>query len=268
MSAYTLMLLLSAAMQQPSSDSLAPSAGDADTSADRVHAVVADTDERMRQGKNEIELRTASHANEYYRVRGASAAAEGRWERAIEMFTVSARYADKYSQHRLSLLYWHGVGTAEDRVEGYIWADLAAERGYPQFLAIREKMWSRLSEAERAQVAERGPARYAKYGDPAGKKRFNVAMVQLRHHRITGSRAGYVGFVGTSSPEFLSEHLRMFGVGSAADTGALGIVFKPERLNPTLYWEKEDKIWREGLVSVGEIEGTGRAPAKKAKGKP
>ena len=67
--------------------------------------------------------------NEAERLYGLKAYQRGSYHDAAEHFRIAAQYADKYSQHYLSLMYWHGVGVAPDRVQAYVWADLAAERG-------------------------------------------------------------------------------------------------------------------------------------------
>src|SRR5688500_17327614 len=65
----------------------------------------------------------------------------GKPEAAIPLFKKAARYADKPSQLALAMMYWNGDGVAADRVMGYVWADVASERGYPDFVAVRERYW-------------------------------------------------------------------------------------------------------------------------------
>lgn len=213
-------------------------------------AVAVDTDAEALGHFDMLYARSADHPNERYRLFGQKAAATGNWGDAARDFRLAARYADKYSQHRLSLLYWHGIGVAEDRVEAYIWADLAAERGYPQFLAIREKMWAELTPAQQAAVGERGPARYAEYGDPVAKKRFSAALGQGRMN-VTGSRTGFVGFLGVSTPEQLRGSLP-----NVVDGLEIAKIHTPERSDPERYWAHEDRVWKHAIVKVGEIEAT------------
>lgn len=94
--------------------------------------------------------------NEEQRLRGLMSYQNGEYGDAVAAFERAAHYADKFSQHYLSLIHWHGVGVRPDPVQGYIWADLAAERGSPRLLAIREKMWSQLTPRQQAEAAERG----------------------------------------------------------------------------------------------------------------
>ena len=80
------------------------------------------------------------------------------------------RYADKYSQHYLSLMSWHGVGVPVDRVQAYIWSDLAAERGSKRLLAIREKMWARLERGGTGAGHDCAATRtMRRYGDDGGQ---------------------------------------------------------------------------------------------------
>lgn len=128
--------------------------------------------------------------NEEGRLNGLKAYAQGQYRHATQSFEMAAAHADKFSQHYLSLMLWHGVGQPPDRVRAYIWADLAAERGARQLLAIREKMWMALSPAEQAQVEALGPEFYARYGDATAKPRAEGAMRAFQRD-MTGSRVGY-----------------------------------------------------------------------------
>lgn len=212
-----------------------------------VSAVMAQTDAFALKDWSTMALKTAGHPNEYHRLQAAKSVAAGDWNDAREAFLLSARYADKYSQHRLSMIYWYGAGTPRDRVEAYVWADLAAERGYPGFLAIREKMWRELQPHEQAAVAARGVARYAEYGDAVAKERFELAMGWHRRS-ITGSRTGHVGNLAVKASKpggtmaSLFDNRQFIGVHSA------------ERTDPDEYWAREDRAWKNGIVSVGEIE--------------
>lgn len=221
--------------------------GQAIDAAQAETAVAIDTDAQALARFDLLYALSAHHPNERYRLYGQKAAATGNWRDAAKAFRQAARYADKYSQHRLSLLYWHGVGVHEDRVLGYLWADIAAERGYPQFLAIRERMWRELSPAQQADVTRRGPALYAEYGDPASKRRFELALTQSRLN-VTGSRTGFDGGVGITSGDKLRGTMA-----NVNDALILATVHAPSRTDPQRYWEAEDRAWKNGIVRVGEI---------------
>lgn len=183
-------------------------------------AVSSDVDADIRKRFDDLFPGSENLLNYRYRLYGHLAAAERRWPNAAEDFRVAASYADKYSQHRLSLLYWHGVGVEKDRVQAYLWADLAAERGYTEFLAVRERMWRQLDEAERAAALERGPALYEHYGDPAAKQ-----------------RQKYQWLLGQATSLLRRERLAV-------------VDFED-------YWQKVDAPWvppKNATVTIGEIE--------------
>lgn len=224
-----------------------------------ANAVAADTDRKTLQDYTVLKLAATHLPNERYRIEGAWLAANGRWSEAAKQFRIAARYADKYSQHRLSMLYWHGVGVERDRVEAYVWADIAAERGYPQFLAIREKMWAELSATEQAQVSERGGARYAEFGDPSAKRRLKDVLGQAKR-KITGSHTGFVGTLEVQSMPKSGLLPSLF------ENAAVASIYRPERIDPERYWALEDLVWKDAKVTVGDIEATSlrRQPAPKA----
>jgi uncharacterized protein len=195
------------------------------------------------------------HPNERHRLYAQVATADGRLSDAVKLFRIAARYADKYSQLRLALIYWQGTGVAQDRVEAYIWADLAAERGYPLFLAIREQMWRELSPEQQAAALQRGPAAHAQFGDAIAKQRFKwkLARSASRAHakRIEG--------VQVSSGKWLRG-----AVDSFEEQEAWKLAYAPSRVEPDQYWAIEDRIMTKGVgstvtVTVGEIEETARS---------
>ena len=215
--------------------------------SDRMHA--ADLDERARKSVN--------FPNELHRFYGSESAARGDWDEALDQFTKAARYADKYSQHRISLMYWHGVGVPRDPALAYAWADLAAERMYPSFIVLREKMWLELDEAERARALREGEALYAQYGDKVAKPRL-AAMILRQNTQITGTRTGSI----TSK---LQMHAPTPGAFEpmAASGYEMRDMYASWRLDPERYWAVEDAIWKDGSVEVGPAgKATQDAPAK------
>jgi uncharacterized protein len=232
-------------------------------------AVMTDTDALVKSadtfGKESGEL----PINENFRRLGALAMADSRWERAAKMFRLAARYADKYSQHRLSMLYWHGIGVPKDRVEAYLWADIAAERGYPQMLAVRESMWRELTPAQQAEVPVRGVARYAEFGDAVAKRRLATELYRTKYG-MTGSHTGFDGGVGVRLNGFTCKE-KCVGtprVNSVFEMLADSDILRPERHDPRRYWTHEDRAWKLGTVEVGELEEVDRGAAKPEPPKP
>lgn len=104
-----------------------------------------------------------AHPDMKYRTEGWLAYDEGRYEDALEHFTTAASFGDKLSQAMLAEMAWEGVGQPVDRALGYAWADISAERGYRQFVALREQYWAQLSEEERVRAVEIGRPLLEKY---------------------------------------------------------------------------------------------------------
>lgn len=212
-------------------------------------------------------LQSSGHPNELHRWHGLWAYDSGRFGEAIVQFRRAARYADKYSQHFLSMMYWHGEGTAPDRVEAYLWADLAAERGdNPDLLEIRERIWASLSTEQQTQVAERGEDYAARYGDKAALPRINSHIRHFARNQ-TGSRVGAQTArleVGLGRPDIWAG-----GGGSSVSTQAMigiqtGEFYGAHRTRPDAYWKDQGLLLRTltGQVEVGDVDKVeGKPPA-------
>lgn len=196
--------------------------------------------------------------NEEGRLNGLKAYAQGQYRHATQSFEMAAAHADKFSQHYLSLMLWHGVGQPPDRVRAYTWADLAAERGARQLLAIREKMWMALSPAEQAQVEALGPEFYARYGDATAKPRAEGAMRAFQRD-MTGSRVGYrnqrLDVAGAPAGGAFAQ-----GVGSSNSNYTINQAASPDALYGATggvgahaaYWAAQDRLIN-ATVEVGPL---------------
>lgn len=190
------------------------------------------------------------HPNERHRLYAQVATADGRLNDAVKLFRIAARYADKYSQLRLALIYWQGTGAAQDRVEAYIWADLAAERGYPLFLAIREQMWRELTPEQQAAALQRGPALHAQFGDAIAKQRFKWKLAR------SASRAHAKRVEGV---QVLPGKVLAGWEPSREEMEAWSLAYSPSRVEPDRYWAAVDRIMTKGVgsnvtVTVGDVE--------------
>jgi uncharacterized protein len=243
--------VLSCALLLPMATNAAPAA-QPDSARD---AVTVESDALAVKDYDALVKMAANHPNELYRIYANKAAASGNWSDAARNFRIASRYADKYSQHRLSMMYWHGVGVGTDRVEAYIWADLAAERGYPQFLAIREKMWGELTQQQQAEVPQRGRKIVEEYADVVAKPRVERAIAQGKR-QMTGSRTGFDTGVIISS---IGPGNQLFG-----SLGGINLksMYAASRTDPKKYWAFEDAVWKNGLVKVGEIEDVPALPSE------
>lgn len=192
----------------------------------------------------------ASHPDLRYRLEGLDALDRGRPAEAVGLFRRAARYADKPSQSMLGEMHWTGSGVPVDRVLGYIWMDVAAERGYPLLVAKRESYWSQLTPEQRLQVRERGLDVMDEYGDPAAKPRL-AKLLERGKRGATGSRLGFVGALVIRIPTAVG-YQEVRGDEYYAD----------KFWEPDAYFRWQDRDWQQpqGTVDVGEVlpdSGTG-----------
>lgn len=214
---------------------------------------------------------SAGHPNELARWHGMWSYGNGRMGEALVHFRLAARFGDKFSQHFLSLMYWHGEGVEKDPVQAYIWADLAAERGnVKDLLEIREKLWPELSAGQQRQVQEQGLSYYAEYGDAVAVPRANSRIRRFADDR-TGSRAGadtsglWISLGGPNNG-------RWGGPGAhAAMAGRMDVtertMYGTDRTNPRVYWKFEDAMLGAllGSVKIGPLERVDDKPPTEGK---
>ena len=195
----------------------------------------------------------SSHPDLRYRLLGLEELKQGRHEDALKFFTRAGFYADKPSQGMVAEMYWTGQGTQVDPVLGYIWMDLAAERGYEGFVILRERYWKALDADQRARAVAEGQALYAKYGDAAAQPRLD-AVLRRGRSRVTGSRVGATGTLQILVP------------GPGGYESIDGSHFYHERFwDPKQYRAWHDAIWKKprvGRVTVGELENANEVPSR------
>ncbi|HVI59394.1 MAG TPA: hypothetical protein VM619_11080 [Luteimonas sp.] len=186
------------------------------------------------------------HPDLRFRARGMVAYNDHDDAKALHDFQRAAYYADKASQAMVAEMLWNGRGAARDRPLAYAWMDLAAERGYPVFIAVRERYWRELDAGERTCAVEAGRAVYARYGDKVAKPRI-AAQLRRGRGQVTGSRTGFVGNLSIIVP----------------GPGGTMLRIDPEVYYAARYWEPrkyqkwQDAMWRDpriGHVTVGDVE--------------
>lgn len=175
-----------------------------------------------------------THADLRWRAAGEEAYARRDMRAAWQHFERAARYADKPAQAMIASMLWNGDGIAQDRALAYAWADLAAERGYPRFIATREQYWNALGESERARAVEIGQGIYDEFGDEAAKPRLARELVRERRENTTGSRLGNAG----------PAQIKVFDQASGKVLNIPGMIYgDPKYWDPAEHWKAVDAMW-------------------------
>lgn len=186
------------------------------------------------------------HPDLYWRNVGVAAYERGSAGQAFTDLQRAARYADKPAQAMIAQMLWNGEGVAQDRALAYVWADLAAERGYPAFIATRERFWNELDAAEQQRALGAGSAVYAEYGDAVAKRRAEAEMLRARR-QVTGSRTGHVGTLTVN---------QNLGGGRFESVDA-ALYYADTYWRPKDYWQWQDRFFEkppEGKVEVGPLQ--------------
>jgi len=211
----------------------------------------------------------SAHPDLYFRGKALHEIEQGRTGEAIDSFRTSARYGDKTSQLALALMHRDGIGVERDLALAYAWADLAAERGYPDFVAIRENLWHALDEKQRRDAQRRGAALYAEFGDDVAKPRLEALLVRGRLGR-TGTRtdadtpvgmADFSRFEAIGTAEYFKGPMpRPVGSslnGEAFLPSARNVArdyWAPENWEPEAYWAERDRLHQaNAVVTVGAL---------------
>jgi len=178
--------------------------------------------------------------------------AQKRYPEALHYFELGAYYADKPSQISIGLMYLKGEGVEATPVTALAWLELAAERGYPTYVATRDRLRAKLKPQQISQAAELREQLAMKYGDAVAKPRLAAELASgLR--RQTGSRAGFDTGVQILFLEAIDPHHR--GPPSLLDarTPCPGGFWVQECWRPELYFAMRDKQLN-GTVEVGAVQ--------------
>lgn len=190
------------------------------------------------------------HPDLRFRQRGLDEYGKENHPQAFQLFQKAAYYSDKPSQAIVGEMLWVGLGVPKDRGLAHVWMELAAERGYRNFVEKRDLYWSLLDEMERARAQAAGPSVRAEYADSAAEPRLARAL-RMERGRMTGSRLG--------SP---SAPIQIFVPGVGTLEGSR--FYNPQYWDPKQYRAWNDSIWKElsfGQVNVGNVEQVGNAEA-------
>ncbi|HET7844663.1 MAG TPA: hypothetical protein VFL14_10970 [Xanthomonadales bacterium] len=196
-----------------------------------------------------LPVETSGHIDQYFRRKGFESYRQGRVSGAREYFRYAAKFGDKTSQLALALLHRNGEGGPRDDAMAYAWLDLAAQRGYPSFLARREQVWNELDEAQRERAVDLTTELYATYGDRVAKKRFANHMRRYLRNSVWSHPSLHTGRLividnycgdaaGFRAPP---------GAGCRRDNDYV----RPERFDMDVYWAEQDRLWMpQGKVEV------------------
>lgn len=196
-----------------------------------------------------------AHPDLRWRNAGELAYQKQRFDEAFRKFRSAARYADKPAQAMLAAMLWNGDGMPADRAQAYAWMDLAAERGYPDFIATRERYWQQMDETERQRAVDLGQAIYAEFGDAVAKRRLEQAVARYRIDSTTGS---HLGAGGTSQ-------VKLFDHDTGRVSSLSGLSYHDARYwDADKHWQAQDAQWLptpQGRVEVGPVTPVDATPA-------
>lgn len=188
-----------------------------------------------------------AHPDLYHRRAGIERDATGDFAAARVHYERAAWYGDKPSQARLGEMYWNGQGVAPDRARGYLWMALAAQRGFREFVLLRQMYWQSLSSDEREEARRREQAMLAKYDDAVTSK--HLARVMRRELRKgTGSLVA-------PSPDaqiYITRYEGSRPIGVDASR-----FYAREYWDPELYAQLRSTLWErqfEAKVEVGDLQ--------------
>lgn len=202
----------------------------------------------------EYELAFRGHPDLEFRMFGVERYRKGQYGEAMVLLRRAARFGDKPSQGLIAEMYAAGQGVPADMSLAYAWMDLAAERGYKDFVIRRERYWARMTEADRARAMSEGQAIYAEFGDDVAKPRFADQLRKVSKEGV-GSRTGFAGNARVTVPS-------MFG-DQTFDAAQLRSF---SYWDPKKYWALQDALWKNpgGRVEAGDLQDvhthTGPAP--------
>ena len=116
---------------------------------------------------------------------------EGHWQRARFIFEHElAPIGDKYAQYMVGYMYLNGQSVPRNPVMASAWYRVAAERGIPEFAAVRDQLLDSLSPDELAQSDARYVELRKEYSDLVVTLNLVSKERRLRRAETTGSRLG------------------------------------------------------------------------------
>ena len=186
----------------------------------------------------EFELAMKGHPDLQFRQYGVEAFRRGQYTNAMTLFKRAAYWGDKPSQAMIAELYRYGRGVPVDMGLAYAWMDLAAERGYRDFVLHRERYWNGMDESARARAVQEGEALYARYGDDVAKPRF-AAQLKRHSREGVGSRTGFTTNAKVTLPSSFGDQV--------IDGSTLRSL---SYWDAEAYWKLQDRLWKNPQQTV------------------
>jgi hypothetical protein len=111
---------------------------------------------------------------------------------ALEMYELSAYWANTLGAYNAGIMYYNGIGVPVDRVRGTAWLGIAAENHTDLTDGMLQQAWASLSSGERAQAEIVWHQLDQKYGDHVALDRA-LRRFGAEARMTTGSHVGYKG---------------------------------------------------------------------------
>ncbi|EIL91072.1 MULTISPECIES: sel1 repeat family protein [Rhodanobacter] len=210
---------------------------------------------------------TWGHPDQFGQYAGMQRYAKGEYADALKYFLIGAKYADKLSQLSIGLMYLHGDGVATNLILAYAWTAVSAERGYPQFVATRDRIWASLTPSQQVEAIRAQTIITAEYGDSVAKPRMTRELNYWRT-QMTGSHIGFDSGVQHVDKAMLSGGVPSANcarrtLGNVPIAGCGGDVYARWRWDPKTYYSVVDSNWK-GKVTVGDVQPVTVPPTRNA----
>ncbi|MEO8810201.1 MAG: sel1 repeat family protein [Rhodanobacter sp.] len=200
------------------------------------------------------EASTDGHPDLFGQFAGMQRLFEGKYAGAMKYFKIGAYYADKLSQISIGMIYLHGRGVAKDPATACAWITLAAERGYPSYVAARDQVCKLLSPAQHDRAMAVLDTLRPEYGDAVAMQRMKLQLIMARNS-LTGSHLGHDSGVRTMA---LDTSHPVNCAGYRLNLGGVEVpprgcgTYNPDLWDSKKYFAARDAQWY-GTVTVGRL---------------
>ncbi len=112
-----------------------------------------------------------------------------KYKQAYKNYMDLAANGDKYSQYKIAVMYYQGLGLAKSMTDAFAWAYLASEEGNSSLKQFKNAVWKKVAKGQQELAKSKALSNLEKYGSLsiAIKKRNTI---NKRVKSCTGSRVG------------------------------------------------------------------------------